>query len=137
MTTNSAWCIHHPEEFADVRRKLICLDIPCTTNEIDVARLDDEKKLQEDIAPAIKAFQENPEYRNKFPALKQAILGCCDVYTWDALKDQAGILFSEAAQWELDRLDEACDPPQSHNIREWPAPAPEICFDIQDFPETL
>ena len=116
MTTNSAWCIHHPEEFADVRRKLICLDIPCTTNEIDVARLDDEKKLQVDIAPAIKAFQENPEYRNKFPALKQAILGCCDVYTWDALKDQAGILFSEAAQWELDRLDEACDPPQSYTI---------------------
>lgn len=116
MTTNSAWCIHHPEEFADVRRKLICLDIPCTTNEIDVARLDDEKKLQEDIAPAIKAFQENPEYRNKFPALEQAILGCCDFYTWDALKDQAGILFSEAAQWELDRLDEACDPPQSYTI---------------------
>ena len=116
MTTNSAWCIHHPEEFADVRRKLICLDIPCTTNEIDVARLDDEKKLQEDIAPAIKAFQENPEYRNKFPALEQAILGCCDFYTWDALKDQAGILFSEAAQWELDRLDEACDPPQSYII---------------------
>ena len=116
MTTNSAWCIHHPEEFADVRRKLICLDIPCTTNEFDLARLDDEKKLQVDIAPAIKAFQENPEYRNKFPALEQAILGCCDVYTWDALKDQAGILFSEAAQWELDRLDEACDPPQSYTI---------------------
>lgn len=107
MTANSPWCIHHPEEFADVRRKLMCLGIDCGAPDLDFAEFSTEEKRREHIKPAIEEFQKNPANQESYRALKSATVGCCDVYTWDALKDASGILFSEAAQWELDRLDEA------------------------------
>ncbi len=116
MTFESGWIIRHPEEFADVRRKLACLSLHCEPIDVSESASDSQEKLRANISKAIKGFQENSEFRERYPVLTRAAPGVCDYYTWDAIKDAAGILFSEAAQWELDRLSEPRPPLPGYTI---------------------
>ena len=100
-SSGNDWVISHPEHFADARRKLACMGYYSGTPNFDAFDPANLARLRADIEAALTAFQSASRWQRKYSL---RISGRCDLATWRALKDEAGIVFSEAFQWELQAL---------------------------------